>query len=369
MRTSPIRRSLSIVAVAMAVCATLPLAPTTAGAVPATSADSSRTPYPDAPLAPPTGLDEATRRAEELQRQVNDIHADAEALDARVRATTARIMRQAVVLERSRVDVARAREAYDRRIIDMYKSSHTEPLLLLLDSGSIADVLDRGAFLLSIVDQDRDLLTDATATSAEAAFQAKQLDLLKSQDLELRGIHAARLKSLEGALGEQTALVARLNAQQRAYVDAKARLEAEIRARWAAGTYTGSTLQKVAAVVEPYLDRTYLVDQGEPLEYVTTGRITTEIASWYGNADNRPTPTATASGRAFNENEFTCASLKFPFWTRLAVSRGEKRIIVTVTDHGPYIQGRTLDLSKSAARALGFDGVEPVTCEVVDIKR
>jgi rare lipoprotein A (peptidoglycan hydrolase) len=252
--------------------------------------------------------------------------------------------------------------------VSIYKSQHSEPLLLLLGARDLADMIDRGQFILSIVDQDRQTLADANTSSEEAAYQAQQLDSLKSQQLELRRIQEARQKTLEASLAEQKAIVDKLNAQQKAYIEAKAKQDALVRAQWAAGSYSGFVLPKVPAVVDPYTDRVFMVDQGEPTHYVATGRISTEISSWYGNADNAPTPTSTASGRAFNENEFTCASLKFPFWTRLAVSYGGKNIIVTVTDHGPYISGRTLDLSKSAAHALGFDGVASVTCEEVTIK-
>ena len=33
---------------------------------------------------------------------------------------------------------------------------------------------------------------------------------------------------------------------------------------------------------------------------------------------------------------------------------------VTITDRGPYVKGRCIDLSKAGARALGFAGLAPV---------
>jgi rare lipoprotein A len=75
----------------------------------------------------------------------------------------------------------------------------------------------------------------------------------------------------------------------------------------------------------------------------------------------------TASGRAFNENEFTCAHKTLPFGTRVAVNFRGKRVIVTVTDRGPYGKGRVIDLTKRAAATIGLKsaGVGQVRCEVV----
>jgi rare lipoprotein A len=36
-------------------------------------------------------------------------------------------------------------------------------------------------------------------------------------------------------------------------------------------------------------------------------------------------------------------------------------VMVTITDRGPYIKGRCIDLSKAGARALGFAGLAPVS--------
>ena len=76
----------------------------------------------------------------------------------------------------------------------------------------------------------------------------------------------------------------------------------------------------------------------------------------YGNDDNG---SGTASGRPFDENEFRRHTKTLPFGTRLAVTKGSKRVIVTVTDRGPYTPGRMLDLSRRSARYLGVDGSAP----------
>jgi peptidoglycan lytic transglycosylase len=56
-------------------------------------------------------------------------------------------------------------------------------------------------------------------------------------------------------------------------------------------------------------------------------------------------------GRA---GELTCAHRTRPFGSMVRVSYGGRSIDCRVTDRGPFIRGRVIDLSVSAARALGM---------------
>ena len=73
------------------------------------------------------------------------------------------------------------------------------------------------------------------------------------------------------------------------------------------------------------------------------------VASWYGEK-YRGKPTA--SGRLFNPDEMTAAHRTLPFGTKVRCQLGPKFVVVTITDRGPFIKGRTLDLSKSAFEKL-----------------
>src|ERR1700719_4414325 len=94
-----------------------------------------------------------------------------------------------------------------------------------------------------------------------------------------------------------------------------------------------------------------------------SGRSFSGMASYYGNESG----SRTASGARFNQNAMTCAHRSLPFGTRLRVTRGDRSVVVTVNDRGPFIRGRVLDLSTAAARAVGLTsaGVGRVTAEVV----
>jgi rare lipoprotein A len=57
----------------------------------------------------------------------------------------------------------------------------------------------------------------------------------------------------------------------------------------------------------------------------------------------------------------TCAHKRYPFGSMLRVTAGEKSITCRVTDRGPFVRGRVIDLTPAAAHALGFSGLAPVT--------
>jgi rare lipoprotein A len=93
------------------------------------------------------------------------------------------------------------------------------------------------------------------------------------------------------------------------------------------------------------------------------GRSFSGMASYYGNESG----SRTASGQRMNASAMTCAHRSLPFGTKLRVSHGDRSVIVTVNDRGPFIRGRVLDLSTGAARAIGLigAGVGRVVAEVV----
>jgi rare lipoprotein A len=77
-------------------------------------------------------------------------------------------------------------------------------------------------------------------------------------------------------------------------------------------------------------------------------------ASYY---HDRFTGRRTASGAIFNNNELTCAHKKLPFGTKIKVTsiKTGKSVIVTVTDRGPFVKGRHIDLSKKAFMLIAPD--------------
>ena len=66
----------------------------------------------------------------------------------------------------------------------------------------------------------------------------------------------------------------------------------------------------------------------------------------------------TASGERLHPDSMTCAHRSYPFGTLLMVYNpaNGRSVNVRVTDRGPYVQGRIIDLSWSAAKKLGIIG-------------
>jgi rare lipoprotein A len=76
-----------------------------------------------------------------------------------------------------------------------------------------------------------------------------------------------------------------------------------------------------------------------------------DVASWYGEWHHgRPT----ASGETYDMAALTAAHRSLPLGTCVEVVHlaNGRRVHVRVNDRGPYIPGRTIDLSHRAAQAL-----------------
>jgi len=96
------------------------------------------------------------------------------------------------------------------------------------------------------------------------------------------------------------------------------------------------------------------------------GSVDTGEASWYGYQHQGK---RTASGEPFNMNAMTAAHRTLPFDTKVRVTNLEngETAIVRINDRGPFNKGRVIDVSRAAARKLGFEqqGVTRVRIEVL----
>ena len=83
------------------------------------------------------------------------------------------------------------------------------------------------------------------------------------------------------------------------------------------------------------------------------------IASWYGEPFHGR---RTANGEVYDMNLMTAAhkTMPLPSYAVVRHRRTGKEIIVRVNDRGPFKDGRVIDLSRAAARKLGFSGLADV---------
>ncbi len=97
------------------------------------------------------------------------------------------------------------------------------------------------------------------------------------------------------------------------------------------------------------------------------GQVQEGKASYYADKFEGRT---TANGEKYKHAKLTAAHKTLPFGTVVKVTnkKNQKTVQVRINDRGPYVDGRVIDLSKSAAEQLAFvnDGIADVIIEVVD---
>jgi rare lipoprotein A len=102
-------------------------------------------------------------------------------------------------------------------------------------------------------------------------------------------------------------------------------------------------------------------DQPAPLGYSEEGN-----ASWYGVPFHGR---RASNGEIYDMNKLTAAHRTMAFNTMVRVTNltNGKTVVVRITDRGPFVENRIIDLSRAAAQAIESigPGVVPVRLEVV----
>jgi rare lipoprotein A len=92
-------------------------------------------------------------------------------------------------------------------------------------------------------------------------------------------------------------------------------------------------------------------------------------ATYYGS--QYTSTRRTANGEVFDKDAYTAAHKTLPFGTIVKVTNlnNKKAVTVRITDRGPFIEGRVIDLTPVAARDIDMlnAGVVPVTVEIVSL--
>lgn len=91
------------------------------------------------------------------------------------------------------------------------------------------------------------------------------------------------------------------------------------------------------------------------------------VASYYAESFEGK---ETASGEKYRAAKMTAAHLMLPFGTLVKVTnvKNGKFVEVEINDRGPFVEGRIIDLSKSAAEKIGMihEGIADVEIEVIE---
>jgi rare lipoprotein A len=95
----------------------------------------------------------------------------------------------------------------------------------------------------------------------------------------------------------------------------------------------------------------------------TTALAQTGRASWYALTS------LTASGERCDPNALTAAHRSLPFGTKVRVEnlRNGRSVVVRINDRGPFVGGRVIDVTRAAAKKLGFHnaGTAPVKLTIL----
>lgn len=111
-------------------------------------------------------------------------------------------------------------------------------------------------------------------------------------------------------------------------------------------SYTNSAGQKVG---RPYqINGVWYAPREQPA-YDETG-----IASWYGPGFHMK---ATAMGETFDMDAVSAAHTTLPLPSMVEVTNLDngRKLVVRVNDRGPFVNNRIIDLSREAARQLGYE--------------
>jgi rare lipoprotein A len=322
------------------------------------AAPAPASPRPNAPRAEARAVD-----LEALRAELDALTAPAEAAAEQVVRAAARSARLRAAMDRlaeerdaaqARLD-ARARALYMRGRPDplaVFAASIESPDLALLAAGGLRrdrelveavehESLDVVALRLEAEEARRLLLAEAVPVF-EAQDRARELleraEAAYARDQAVRALLAARRRRLDAVSRSVTLAVA------------------------PAVTARGRRAAAAEAPVVEHLERTCC---GMPPGYHATGRVLAGEASWYGPGF---VGNPTASGAPYDPERLTAAMLPpVPLGTVVRVTTADGLAVnVLVNDRGPYAHGRVIDLSRAAARRLGFSGVTAVRIELLE---
>lgn len=309
-----------------------------------------------------TRVQTAKSRISDLEQRLASLLADLTSMENEFVSTSGRLGVSELQVLQAEQKVAQAQQTFFRRARRAYMNGGSRGLDLVLRARSFFEFLTSsrilGASLSADAEAHRELIAarDALTREREEVGLERQSLLQSTHRLtEVRTEIRSALQSEQTLLSSAQAELDKMLAERRRASVVSPAVEARRSARQAILDRKLSELLAWYAPgkgVEPFM----------PPRLKDTGIVTTGLTSWYGPGfDGR----RASSGATYRMNDLTAASLVLPFGTMLKVTFRDKSVVVVITDRGPYIRGRVLDLSWGAAEALGVSGVKEVRMEIV----
>jgi rare lipoprotein A (peptidoglycan hydrolase) len=288
-------------------------------------------------------------------------------------ATKRRIEQQNARLREVRASLSAGQNALDNQAEFLYRTDGAGFVDVLLGSATFEQFASRLSVLQTIAEKNAGLIVSLKSERAEEQSLLADLNARESDQARDLDAIANERDAMQGALDDQQSYYSSLSAQVAAQLAAQEKAATRERETSSGGSQpdmsnvgsggsTDASVKLKLASVEGQSGKYWVMDN-DSSSFSATGVKFSGGATIYSVADNG---TGTASGHPLNDNELTCAHRTLPFGTRIAVTHGSRRIIVKVTDRGPYTSGRVIDLTPRGASLLGIDGVGTVSCEVVE---
>ena len=259
--------------------------------------------------------------------------------------------------------LAAARQDLGADVRRLYIAGANDPMQQIL--GVTPDLTGLGRVRSSMLSVDSTLIArvregDARLARLEAAAAKDRQRVLARAAVMESAQERARglLDQARTAYATDRAVQAYLTALRRSLDEQAARVAAAVAPVWESSGPVQSLGDQ-----EPIVRLLENTPQGAlPAGYHLTGQALQGIASWYGPGFvGHPTST----GVPYDPERLTAAMLAVPLGTVVHVtSAAGASVNLLVNDHGPYVDGRIIDLSHRAAQLLGI-GLGPVTVQVL----
>jgi murein DD-endopeptidase MepM/ murein hydrolase activator NlpD len=120
-----------------------------------------------------------------LQRREGAIQSDLDAKRAQLARTQDELRRVRASLVRLRARLAHARTVLAGRLVELYKSDQPDIVSVVLDAHGFADLLENGAYLQRIGQQDRQIITEVRDAKAQMASAARRLGTLEQRQQQI----------------------------------------------------------------------------------------------------------------------------------------------------------------------------------------
>ena len=321
----------------------------------ATYGGAARVAGSPSPVTPAT-LAQLTAAADAAMRQAQ------QAADG-LETAAARTIGLRLALERVADAQAAAQDQLGAQARDLYENAMPSQLAEAMDPLTSAEYAIAGQAVQHLGTVDEGLVARTQALTDQLHQLAKRADAVRRKLLrkaiaaETAADSALRLldQAQEQYAAQQAAAAA--IAARRAALEA---LSAQVTA--AVAVRVGPAGRAVATAQAPIIATLEAAGPAIPQGYAPTSTIYTGVASWYGPGF---VGNPTSSGAPYDPERLTCAMLVVPLGAVVHVEANGLAVNCLVNDHGPYVDGRLIDMSRAGSRALGYDGLAAVRVTVL----